>query len=151
MGRRRELRTRIELPLARERAFPWFAHAANLLVAAPPELHVEIVPPLPGTMDQGALIRYRLRLMGVPFRWVTRITRWDPPREFVGEQVEGPYRSWVHRHLFVETSFGCRVHDSVLYELPLYPLGELAAPLVAMQLRRIFACRARAIERALGD
>lgn len=150
MGRLRELRTKIELPLARERVFPFFADASNLQVITPPELHFTIVTPLPIEMAEGTLIQYRLRLLGLPFRWVTRIAVWDPPREFVDEQVDGPYRSWVHKHLFVETSFGCRIHDAVLYELPLYPFGEIAAPLVHLQLRRIFAFRARAIERALG-
>jgi ligand-binding SRPBCC domain-containing protein len=68
----------------------------------------------------------------------------------VDEQLEGPYRSWVHKHLFVETSGGSRIYDAVTYELPFFPLGELAAPLVQLQIRRIFAYRARAVQRALG-
>jgi ligand-binding SRPBCC domain-containing protein len=140
----------MELPLARERVFPFFADAANLKVITPPELRFEIVTPPPISMAQGTLIGYRLRLMGVPFEWLTRIAVWDPPREFVDEQLEGPYRSWVHKHLFVETSGGSRIYDAVTYELPFFPLGELAAPLVQLQIRRIFAYRARAVQRALG-
>jgi ligand-binding SRPBCC domain-containing protein len=140
----------MELPLARERVFPFFADAANLKVITPPELRFEIVTPPPISMAQGTLIGYRLRLMGVPFEWLTRIAVWDPPREFVDEQLEGPYRSWVHKHLFVETPGGSRIYDAVTYELPFFPLGELAAPLVQLQIRRIFAYRARAVQRALG-
>jgi ligand-binding SRPBCC domain-containing protein len=150
MARTRALRTRIELPLARERVFPFFADADNLQKITPPELHFRIVTPPPIAMAQGTLIRYQLRLMGVPFEWLTRITVWNPPIEFVDEQVKGPYRRWVHQHLFVETSFGTRMHDAVTYELPLFPIGELAAPLVHLQLRRIFSYRARALERLLG-
>jgi len=150
MARTRALRTRIELPLARERVFPFFADADNLQKITPPELHFRIVTPPPIAMAQGTLIRYQLRLMGVPFEWLTRITLWNPPVEFVDEQVKGPYRRWVHQHLFVETSFGTRMHDAVTYELPLFPIGELAAPLVHLQLRRIFSYRARALKRLLG-
>jgi ligand-binding SRPBCC domain-containing protein len=150
MARTRALRTRIELPLARERVFPFFADADNLQKITPPELHFRIVTPPPIAMAQGALIRYQIRLMGVPFEWLTRITVWNPPVEFVDEQVKGPYRRWVHQHLFVETSFGTRMHDAVTYELPFFPIGELAAPLVHLQLRRIFSYRARALERLLG-
>lgn len=150
MPRTHAFRTRLDLPLARERLFPFFAEASNLERITPPELRFRIVTPLPITMTEGTLIRYRLRLMGIPFEWLTRITLWDPPREFVDEQVKGPYRKWVHRHLFVETSSGTRIHDSVTYELPFYPVGEVAAPLVALQVRRIFAFRARALERELG-
>ena len=150
MARTRALRTRIELPLARERVFPFFADADNLQKITPPELHFRIVTPPPIAMAQGTLIRYQLTLMGVPFEWLTRITVWNPPIEFVDEQVKGPYRRWVHQHLFVETSFGTRMHDAVTYELPLFPIGELAAPLVHLQLRRIFSYRARALKRLLG-
>ncbi len=150
MARPPAFRTRIELPLARERVFPFFAEAANLETITPPELNFRIVTPPPIRMAEGAMIRYRLRLLGVPFDWLTRITVWDPPREFVDEQVHGPYRTWVHRHLFVETSARTRIHDAVTYELPLYPIGELAAPIVYLQVRRIFAYRAWALERRFG-
>ena len=29
-------------------------------------------------MGEGTLIRYRLRLRGIPIRWLTRIEEWDP-------------------------------------------------------------------------
>ena len=150
MSRAHAFRTKTELPLARERIFPFFADASNLEKITPPELRFRIVTPLPIQMAQGTIIRYRLRLMGLPFEWLTRITLWDPPREFVDEQVSGPYRKWIHQHLFVETSFGTRIHDAVTYELPLYPLGEIAAPLVQLEVRRIFSYRARELAKAFG-
>ena len=150
MPRTRAFRTRLELPLARERLFPFFADASNLERISPPELKFRIVTPLPIAMGEGTLIRYRLRLMGVPFEWLTRIAVWDPPTEFVDEQVKGPYRKWVHKHLFVETSSGTRLHDAVTYELPFFPVGELAAPIVQLEVRRIFAFRARMLKREFG-
>ena len=150
MARPHAFRTKTELPLARERVFPFFADASNLEQITPPELRFRIITPMPIQMAQGTLIRYRLRLMGVPFEWLTRITVWDPPREFVDEQVSGPYRKWVHQHLFVETSVGTRIHDAVTYELPLYPFGEIASPLVHLQVRRIFTYRARALAKTFG-
>jgi ligand-binding SRPBCC domain-containing protein len=143
-------RTKIELPRARERIFPFFADAANLERLTPPELGFRILSAPPIVLRQGTLIKYRLRILGVPFEWVTRITVWDPPREFVDEQVRGPYRRWVHQHLFVETSFGTRMHDAVTYELPLFPFGEIAAPIVRLQIRRIFAFRGRVLEKTFG-
>ena len=101
-------------------------------------------------MRPGALIRYRLRLMGIRFGWVTRIAAWSPPDEFVDEQLEGPYRTWVHRHRFSDVPGGTLIQDEVTYTLPFFPLGEIAAPIVKVQVRRIFAYRERAIRRAPG-
>ncbi len=138
------------IALPRDRVFRFFSDAANLEVITPPELRFRILTPLPIAMHPGALIRYRLRLMGVPFEWVTRITEWNPPDGFVDEQLAGPYKTWIHRHRFLEVPAGTRVDDEVTYELPLYPLSELAAPVVALQVRRIFSFRGRAIRQALG-
>jgi ligand-binding SRPBCC domain-containing protein len=147
--RQHRFQTSATLALPRSRVFPFFAEADNLESITPPELRFRILTPLPIEMREGALIRYQLRLLGVGFEWLTRITFWNPPHEFVDEQLKGPYRKWVHRHRFTEVPQGTRIDDDVLYELPLFPLGEAAGPLVAWQVRRIFAYRALAIRKAL--
>ena len=137
------------LALPRERVFPFFAEATNLEQITPPELRFRVVSPLPIEMGEGTLITYRMRLHGIPFKWVTRISVWHPPCEFVDEQLEGPYRQWIHRHTFTGHGDATRMEDVVDYALPFYPLGELAAPFVAAKVRRIFAYRTSAIERLL--
>ena len=101
-------------------------------------------------MAVGTLIDYRLRLGGIPFLWRTLISRWEPDDCFVDEQVKGPYAMWVHSHRFSDADGGTLVSDEVRYRLPLYPAGEVAHPLVRIQLRRIFAYRSRRISELLG-
>ena len=137
------LRREMLVPRPRAEVFDFFAAAENLERITPRELGFEIATAPPIEMAVGTLIEYRLRLFGVPFRWLTRISRWEPGVAFVDEQVKGPYALWVHTHTFRDAEGGTLVGDEVRYRLPLYPLGEAAYPLVRLQLRRIFAYRAR--------
>lgn len=66
-------------------------------------------------MRVGTLIDYRLRLRGIPVRWRTESTAWDPLRSFTDVQLRRPYRKWAHRHDFVEENGGTRVEDTVTY------------------------------------
>ena len=78
--------------------------------------------------------------------WRTLISKWDPPYEFVDEQLAGPYKQWIHRHTFTELDKSkTLIQDEVRYKLPLEPLGDLAHFLVARQLKSIFDFRERAV------
>jgi ligand-binding SRPBCC domain-containing protein len=104
---------------------------------------------MPIAMTEGTLIEYKLKLFGIPFRWKTRIREWTPPRRFVDEQIRGPYRLWVHTHEFHARPDGTLMIDRVRYALPLYPLGEWAAPIIHMLISWIFRYRARTIVRLI--
>ena len=129
--------------------FPFFADAQNLEAITPPWLGFRIVTPRPIDMREGTLIEYRLRLRGVPLRWLTRIEVWEPGRRFVDRQIRGPYSLWHHTHEFApDGSGGTLMTDTVRYALPLGPLGELARRgFVARDLARIFDFRAAEISR----
>ena len=40
-----------------------------------------------------------MKLGGLPLRWRSLITAYDPPARFLGEQILGPYALWHHTHV----------------------------------------------------
>ena len=134
------------LPLPPGEAFEFFADALNLETITPPWLHFRVVSPGPIDMRPEALIEYRLRLHGLPVRWLTRIEEWEPGRRFEDVQVRGPYRLWRHSHSFEPHEDGTLMRDLVRYSLPLGPLGRLAqVAVVRRDLDRIFDFRHAAV------
>jgi ligand-binding SRPBCC domain-containing protein len=134
------------LPRPRDEVFQFFSDAANLEALTPPWLHFQILTPSI-VLRPGVRIDYRLRLYGVPLRWQSEITRWEPPDMFVDEQRRGPYRRWVHTHTFVDERGGTRVLDTVEFEAP---FGWLSGWLVMWDVRRIFAFRTQALVQRFG-
>lgn len=134
------------------RVFDFFSRAENLGPITPAWLHFRIRTPLPIEMRPGARIDYTIRLAGVPLRWRTCITHWEPCRSFVDVQERGPYALWEHAHTFSEQAGGVLVRDRVRYALPAGALGRLAHALaVRAALAAIFDFRYLRVRELLGD
>mgnify|MGYP003347335723 FL=1 len=125
-----------------EEVFEFFSAARNLEQITPPLLKFEVLTPEPIPMGEGTLIDYRLRVHGLPLRWRTKITRWNPPYQFADIQLKGPYKLWDHTHTFLEENGGTRMIDEVVYELPFGPLGDIVHALsVRRDVEEIFRYR----------
>lgn len=133
----------------RDEVFAFFSDPFNLEAITPPWLRFRIESMSTPTIEEGTEIHYRLRIRGVPVRWTSRITLWDPPHAFVDEQVRGPYRLWRHFHSFEPRGAETVVGDEVRYA----PLGGWFADrlLVRRELDRIFDHRRDRLAALLGS
>ncbi len=142
-----------EVPKPLEEVWPYFATPENLEDMTPDSLRMRTITPSPLRMREGALFDYVVQTHGVPLRWTTLITDYEPPHRFVDVQLRGPYSFWHHTHTFERTSTGgTLIGDTVRYMLPLGPLGIVAHALVVKRdLETIFEYRRKRIIELFGQ
>ena len=129
-----QLRCRLLAPLSIADTFRAFEDPRNLAKITPPWLSFRVTTADAIKMRRGAEIDYVIKWLGVPMRWRTLITDYQPPFSFMDEQARGPYSLWRHCHTFEETDGGTLVSDVVDYRLPLGLLGAVAhGPSIGLQ------------------
>ncbi len=148
----RTITSEISVNRSIDEVFDFFARAENLNIITPPELNFRIITPLPVEMKKGTLIDYKIKLSGIPFKWKTEITAWEPPFRFVDEQIKGPYKIWIHEHTFMSQGSRTIVKDKVEYLSP----GKIAEPvlhrlIVKKRLERIFSYRREKISELFNN
>jgi hypothetical protein len=137
-------------PLAE--TFEFFADPRNLPLLTPPGLRFRFTREPPSQLFLGAELEYRIRLYGVPVRWVTRIEQYAPPHHFVDIQASGPYAHWRHTHAFEAIGKSrTLVRDEIEFALPFGPFGAIAyAFFVRRALAQIFDYRENRFRELLG-
>ena len=139
-----QLKKRLWLPQPREKVFEFFSDPYNLDRLTPAWLKFKILASGPVEMRQGTFLNYRLRIRGIPIRWQSEITAWDPPSRFIDRQTKGPYFLWIHEHLFEDYQGGTLIGDTVEYAVP---GGSIVQKFfVEPDLERIFKHRHRVLE-----
>ena len=135
----RNFQSQLWLPRSRDNVFAFFSNAQNLDLITPPWLHFRTTTSGSGEMGVDTTMDHHLRIHGVPLRWRSKITVWEPPARFVDEQVRGPYRLWIHEHCFEEQNGGTLVHDQVRYAVILDVF--IHRLFIRPDIERIFAYR----------
>lgn len=144
-----ELRNEVIVPAPLDEVWPFFCDARNLERLTPSFLRFEVLTPEPIDMQKGTLIDYKLRIRGLPIRWRSEITAWEPQHRFVDEQRRGPYRCWIHEHTFEARGDETIARDYVQYD---HVGGSLVNRLmVGPDVGRIFAHREKMLRQIFGD
>ena len=129
------------LPCSAESAFAWHERPGAFERLTPPWEHAEVVERSGGIKDGGRVV---VRV-GAPvaLRWVARHRDYQAGRQFVDEQVEGPFARWVHLHRFdPDGPSACVLTDRIDYSLPLGAVGVAGEPfLIRPRLERMLGYR----------
>jgi len=139
----------IRLPFPAESVFAWHARPGALERLIPPWEHARVLVRSGGLGDGGRVVLRVGAPLGV--RWVARHRELESGRQFVDEQVEGPFASWRHLHRFEPDGPGASVMtDRIEYVPPFGPAGALGEPLmIRPRLERMLAYRHELLSRDL--
>jgi Uncharacterized conserved protein len=104
--------------------------------------------PDPDVLEAGSVVESSVRPFGVaPSQsWVSEITaREHTPGSayFQDVMADGPFRQWVHTHMFYADDETTVVRDRVEYELPLGRVGAALGPLAVVGFEPMFRYRHR--------
>ena len=114
---------------------------------SPPFPRVEVIRKT-GGIEPGSRVDLRIG----PLRWVALHTRFEKNRLFVDEQIQGPFRRWIHRHEFEDMGGRTRLTDRVEYRLRGGVLVEaIFGWIVSLGLRRMFRGRHSATKHLCED
>src|SRR5579859_3971059 len=122
--------------------FDWHNQPGTFERLTPPWERVRVIERKGGVADRGRLV---LEMKQGPFRrrWVAVHGNYVEGRQFADEQVQGPFKKWVHTHKFLpETETTSLLEDHIEYQPPLGLPGQwLAGPYLSRRIDKLFSFR----------
>jgi len=110
------------IPRPPAEVFEFLCNPANLIEVTPPDLNMRLVEG-PKRLALGAQIVLQTRRWGFAQRIVSKIIAFETDRQITDEQIEGPFKKWVHTHLLEESGAGTCMTDRIDFEAPSGLLG----------------------------
>lgn len=142
--------TIINKPL--EEVFSFFSKAENLNLITPPELDFKILSPQPINIKQGAIIDYSIKLNGISFKWKTEITVFEKNKRFIDTQLKGPYKIWIHEHIFEHRGNATYMKDIVQFKSPGWIFEPIINSLfVEKKVKSIFEYREKILNKIFSE
>ncbi|MBA2627385.1 MAG: TIGR01777 family protein [Gemmatimonadales bacterium] len=131
------------MPCSAEELYGWHERPGALERLAPPWERARVVART-GGIANGSTVTLEVHAGPVAVRWVARHRDVVPGRQFVDEQVHGPFASWVHLHRMIPVSADqCELEERIEFTPPFGPLGAAAVPHLRQTCERLLAYRHR--------
>jgi len=115
----------------------------------PPWQKSEVIEP-PTSLEVGTRVVLRVKVGPFWQKMVAEHVEYEPGRMFADRLLQGPFKSWLHRHIVTPRGdHECVLTDDIQYELPLGVLGQtLGGPFAEKNLERLFDFRHRVTKEA---
>ena len=106
----------------------------------------------PAWLAEGSEVVLQMRMGLFPIRWVARHSGFVSGRQFVDEQVVGPFRHWHHKHEFRPlTEDSCLMVDFIRYSIWGGALcNRIAEPFLRKRLQKMFDYRHDQLRKCFG-
>lgn len=147
-----EFIAKTEMPVSAADLYRWHMQPGAFEKLSPPWQKVRVLK-APAVLQEGAVLVMKIYIGPIGVRWQALHRDFIADRQFVDEQLRGPFSSWVHTHRFEprgeERSL---LVDHIEYRLPFGPLGALVGGRFSQYLlKRLFTYRHELIFRELSE
>lgn len=143
------------VPTQLHEIFDFYSNPYNLEKMTPPMLSFKLVDMSDKTMATGVKIKYKLKVYGITFFWISSIDQWEKNNRFIDVQTKGPFKSWHHTHAFhvykSKKFDGVFIEDNIKYSLPFSLLSDFINCFVHKDLVKIFEFRKKIIQKNYND
>lgn len=117
--------TSVALACSPEAAFDFIARPENIAKISPSNVGLHFVN-APEVIEQGSRVEFKVQGWGMVQQGIHEITVVERPHRFIEHQVKGPFKLWVHEHLFsVDAEGKTLLTDLIEFEPPAGLLGML--------------------------
>ncbi len=114
-----------QMPVSAEELYRWHMQPGAFDELVPPDQKIRVIE-RPPRLEEGAKLVMKVYMGPVGVRWVALHRGFIEGRQFIDEQVRGPFAGWVHTHRFEPIDARTSIlHDHIDYRLPLGPVGHL--------------------------
>ena len=109
---------RLELPCSIELAFDLVASPEGIKKISPPAMGLFFTN-APERYSLGTKVEFKVQAMGLVRKLTHEVTAFDDPNSFTEQQIDGPFRHWVHEHVLEVREGGwCVVIDRIQFLPP---------------------------------
>lgn len=100
-----------------------------------------------GLIELGESVTWEARHLGVTQRFTSQITKFDRPKYFRDEMIDGAFQTFVHDHYFQQSDRNTIMIDEIVFRSPFGLLGRTVDFLfLEGYMRRLLEGRSRAIQ-----